>query len=125
MQPVVPGDDSAAQFLERPASLASDDHQIVGFCLADGGCDGDVTVGLFDGPAPQTRLEVLENGAHRHMAWVVTGEDHHRVIGLADLLYTRWDYEENLKMTKSEVKDERKQAEGDPMIKNKQRQKSL
>ena len=41
------------------------------------------------------------------------------LIGIADLLYTRWDYEENLKMTKSEVKDERKQAEGDPAIKSK------
>lgn len=47
------------------------------------------------------------------------------IIGIADLIYTRWDYEENLKMTKDEVKDERKQAEGDPMIKNKQRQKML
>ena len=47
------------------------------------------------------------------------------LIGIADLLYTRWDYGENLKMTKSEVKDERKQAEGDPAIKNKQRQKMM
>ena len=47
------------------------------------------------------------------------------LIGIADLLYTRWDYEENLKMTKGEVKDERKQAEGDPMIKNKQKQKMM
>ncbi|PKN40177.1 MAG: flagellar biosynthesis protein FlhB [Deltaproteobacteria bacterium HGW-Deltaproteobacteria-18] len=47
------------------------------------------------------------------------------IIGIADLLYTRWDYEENLKMTKSEVKDERKQAEGDPAIKSKQRQKMM
>jgi len=47
------------------------------------------------------------------------------IIGIADLIYTRWDYEENLKMTKDEVKDEHKQAEGDPMIKNKQRQKML
>jgi flagellar biosynthetic protein FlhB len=47
------------------------------------------------------------------------------IIGIADLLYTRWDYEENIKMTKSEVKDERKQAEGDPFIKNKQRQKMM
>ncbi len=46
-------------------------------------------------------------------------------IGIADLLYTRWDYEENIKMTKHEVKDERKQAEGDPVIKSKQRQKML
>jgi len=47
------------------------------------------------------------------------------IIGIADLIYTRWDYEENLKMTKDEVKDERKQAEGDPVIKNRQRQKML
>ena len=45
------------------------------------------------------------------------------LIGIADLVYTRWNYEDNLKMTKSEVKDERKQAEGDPAIKNKQRRK--
>jgi len=47
------------------------------------------------------------------------------LIGIGDLIYTRWDYEENLKMTKSEVKDERKQAEGDPVIKNKQKQKMM
>ncbi len=45
------------------------------------------------------------------------------LIAAADLWYTRWDYEENLKMTKSEVKDEHRNAEGDPEIKNKQRQK--
>lgn len=47
------------------------------------------------------------------------------VIAAADLWYTRWDYNENLKMTKDEVKDERKQAEGDPKIKQKQKQKML
>lgn len=47
------------------------------------------------------------------------------LIGIADLLYTRWKYEENIKMTKSEIKDERKQAEGDPVIKSKQRQKMM
>ena len=46
-------------------------------------------------------------------------------IGIADLLYTRWDYEENLKMTKDEVKDEHRQAEGDPVIKQKQREKRM
>ena len=45
------------------------------------------------------------------------------VIAIVDLIYSRWKYEEDLKMTKSEVKDEVRQAEGDPMIKNKQRQK--
>jgi flagellar biosynthesis protein FlhB len=47
------------------------------------------------------------------------------LIALADLAYTRWDYEENLKMTKDEVKDERKQAEGDQTVKNKMRQKMM
>lgn len=46
-------------------------------------------------------------------------------LGVADLIYTRWDYGENLKMTKFEVKDERKQAEGDPLIKNKMKQEML
>lgn len=46
-------------------------------------------------------------------------------IGVADLIYTRWDYNENLKMTKFEVKDERKQAEGDPVVKNKMKREML
>ncbi len=47
------------------------------------------------------------------------------IIALADLWYTRWDYEENLKMTKHEIKDERKQAEGDPKVKAEQRKKMM
>ncbi len=47
------------------------------------------------------------------------------IIGLADLWYVRWDYEENIKMSKDEIKDERKQSEGDPTIKAKQRQKMM
>ena len=42
-----------------------------------------------------------------------------------DLWYTRYEYAEKLKMTKDEVKDERKQAEGDPMIKSRQKRKML
>ncbi|GFK92542.1 Flagellar biosynthetic protein FlhB [Fundidesulfovibrio magnetotacticus] len=45
------------------------------------------------------------------------------IIAAADTWYTRWDYEENLKMTKSEVKDERRNVEGDPEVKQQQRQK--
>ncbi len=45
------------------------------------------------------------------------------ILALVDWAYTRWDYAENLKMTKDEVKDEHKQMEGDPQIKSKQRQK--
>ena len=47
------------------------------------------------------------------------------VIAIADTWYTRWDYEENLKMTKDEVKDERKQAEGDPKVKAEQKRKMM
>ena len=38
-------------------------------------------------------------------------------MALADYFYQRWEYEENLKMTKQEVKDEYRQTEGDPMVK--------
>jgi flagellar biosynthetic protein FlhB len=47
------------------------------------------------------------------------------IIAVADFFYTRWDYIEKLKMTKSEVKDEMKQMDGDPQIKSKQRQKMM
>ncbi len=46
-------------------------------------------------------------------------------IAVADTWYSRWDYEEQLKMTKDEIKDERKQAEGDPKVKAQQRQKMM
>jgi len=45
------------------------------------------------------------------------------LIAAADTWYSRYDYEENLKMTKSEVKDERRNTEGDPEVKQRQRQK--
>lgn len=44
------------------------------------------------------------------------------VIALGDLFYQRFTYIKNLKMTKQEVKDEHKQQEGDPLIKNRLRQ---
>lgn len=39
------------------------------------------------------------------------------LIGVADLAYERWQFEENLKMSKQEVKDEYRQAEGNPEAK--------
>ena len=45
------------------------------------------------------------------------------VIAAFDVWQSRYAYREGMKMTKDEVKDERKQAEGDPKIKSKQRQK--
>jgi flagellar biosynthetic protein FlhB len=47
------------------------------------------------------------------------------IISAADLVYQRWEYAENLKMSKDEVKDERKQMEGDMFIKGKMRQKMM
>ena len=43
-------------------------------------------------------------------------------IAAADFLYQRWDYENKIKMTKHEVKEEYKQLEGDPKIKGKIRE---
>jgi len=47
------------------------------------------------------------------------------LIALVDLWFSRWNYEEELKMTKEEIKDERKQAEGDPKIKAQQQRKMM
>ena len=38
-------------------------------------------------------------------------------LSLLDVYYQRWQYEKDMKMTKQEVKEEHKQADGDPQIK--------
>ncbi|MGN0346460.1 MAG: flagellar biosynthesis protein FlhB [Lachnospiraceae bacterium] len=40
------------------------------------------------------------------------------VIAFADFLFQKWKFNEDMKMTKQEVKDEYKQVEGDPQIKS-------
>ena len=45
------------------------------------------------------------------------------VIGLADFIYQKHKFSEDMKMTKQEVKDEYKNTEGDPQIKGRQRRK--
>lgn len=45
------------------------------------------------------------------------------VLGVADYLYQRWEHKKSLKMTKYEVKQERKEREGDPEIKQKRKEK--
>lgn len=47
------------------------------------------------------------------------------IIALADWFYQKWKFKEDMKMTKQEVKDEYKQAEGDPKIKGKIRQRMM
>lgn len=45
------------------------------------------------------------------------------VVGLADYIYQRHRFNEDMKMTKQEIKDEYKNTEGDPQIKGQQRQR--
>jgi flagellar biosynthetic protein FlhB len=44
------------------------------------------------------------------------------IIAFMDYGYQRWQFNEDMKMTKQEVKDEYKQIEGDPIVKNRIRQ---
>jgi len=41
------------------------------------------------------------------------------ILALLDLAFVKWQFIQNLKMTKQEVKDEHKNAEGDPQVKGK------
>ncbi len=45
------------------------------------------------------------------------------VIAVADYFYQKWDFENSIKMSKQEIKEEYKQMEGDPQVKQKIRQK--
>ncbi len=45
------------------------------------------------------------------------------IIAFADYAYQKWKFNDDLKMTKQEVKDEWKNAEGDPAVKSKQKQR--
>lgn len=45
------------------------------------------------------------------------------ILGVADYMYQKWKFHQDMKMTKQEVKDEYKQSEGDPKVKGQQRQR--
>ncbi len=45
------------------------------------------------------------------------------ILAIIDYLYQKYKYEDSIKMTKQEIKEEYKNAEGDPLIKGKIRQK--
>ena len=47
------------------------------------------------------------------------------ILAIVDFFYQRWQYEEDLKMTKQEVKDEQKQTMGDPKVKSRIRSMQL
>jgi flagellar biosynthetic protein FlhB len=45
------------------------------------------------------------------------------VLAIPDILFQRWQYRESLKMTRQEVKEERRMYEGDPLIRSRLRQR--
>ena len=47
------------------------------------------------------------------------------ILGLIDLIYQKWKYTDRLKMTRQEVKDERKDADTPPEVKRRLRQKQF
>lgn len=53
------------------------------------------------------------------VAWAITGAL--LLIGIVDYIYQRWQHEEDLKMSRQDVKEEQKQDEGDPKIKQRLR----
>ena len=44
------------------------------------------------------------------------------ILAIADAIYQQYQHKEDLKMSKKEVKDERKESEGDPQMKNKRKE---
>ncbi|MBM7623505.1 flagellar biosynthesis protein FlhB [Sporohalobacter salinus] len=45
------------------------------------------------------------------------------LLGIIDFIYQKWEHEQQLKMTKQEVKEEKKQTDGNPEIKKRQKEK--
>lgn len=65
-------------------------------------------------------LELIANNIIALAGWIGIAL---LIIAVSDYLYQRWEFEQSIKMTKQEVKDEYKQTEGDPQIRSKIRQK--
>lgn len=78
---------------------------------------------LFYGPPIYLFHKVLE----AILAVLLWGGITYLAIGLIDLIYQRYAFKKQMRMTKQEVKDEYKQSEGDPQIKSwlKRRQREI
>ncbi len=68
---------------------------------------------------PMQLLEESESLAIRMMIGILVAL---LAIALADLLFQKWEFNKQMRMTKQEIKDEYKQTEGDPFIKGKLKQ---
>ncbi|MTI80179.1 MAG: flagellar biosynthesis protein FlhB [Firmicutes bacterium] len=78
---------------------------------------------LFYGPPEYLFYKALE----ALLAILLWGGLTYLAIGIIDLLYQRYAFQKQMRMTKQEVKDEHKQTEGDPQIKSwlKRRQREM
>ena len=47
------------------------------------------------------------------------------IVGVVDYMYQRWKFNDDMKMTKQEVKDEYKDSEGDPAVKGQQKRRMM
>lgn len=69
---------------------------------------------LYIGIEPLSMMQILHDDLLSLMVWILAVLG---AIGLLDYFYQKWTVNESLKMSKTEVKDEYKNAEGDPHIK--------
>lgn len=74
----------------------------------------DRLVHLYDFTVGQIMLYLMKV-VFKIFLWVIIPM---MAMAIVDYLYQKWQFEEKLKMTKQEVKEEHKQTEGDPQIKS-------
>ena len=70
-------------------------------------------IGGLVGSHPREILEVVGSELRRLVGWVLGAL---AVLAAFDYGWQRWEHDQSLRMTRAEVKDERRQAEGDPQI---------
>jgi flagellar biosynthetic protein FlhB len=76
-------------------------------------------VQVMIGLEPGQMLRMIEDEVRRLLESVIIAI---AVVAVLDYFYQKWSILQSLKMTKQEVKDETKNAEGDPHVKGRQRQ---
>ncbi len=66
----------------------------------------------------QDKVQIISYLGHSSMKVMAKSTIVIALLALLDYLYQKWEFEQSLKMTKQEVKEEFKQTEGDPLIKS-------
>ncbi len=70
-----------------------------------------------------TLMESISNMGNIVMDIGITISVIYLIVGVADLVFEKWKFKDDMKMTKQEVKDEWKDTEGSPEVKSKQRRR--